>query len=138
MTNIDNFDKFTIGEVLQAYLIKEQSQRTIQRKILGLPAPARGGGFVAMEILHYFNIDGDKKGILNRSSASELKNTDDKKFIAALNIIEERNNLAEEAEEYFAKNKKINKNNNPTESKSELKTRIYQNKLRKIVLDNYN
>src|SRR5690606_35592708 len=36
------------------------------------------------------------------------------------------------------RNQEINKNNNPTESKSEIKVRAYQNKLREIVLDNYN
>ena len=76
--------------------------------------------------------------ILNKKSISELKNTDDLEFKKALQIIEELNFVKEEAEEYFVKNQEINKNNNPTESKSEIKVRAYQNKLREIVLDNYN
>lgn len=138
MAITEKFDNYTIAEAIKAYLIDGQSHRNIQREILNLPAPARGGGFVAMELLHHYNIRGDKKGLLNKNSISELKNTNDLEFIKALQIIEELNFVEEEAEEYFVKNQEINKNNNPTESKSEIKVRAYQNKLREIVLDNYN
>lgn len=138
MAITDKFDNYTIAEVIKAYLIDGQSHRNIQKEILNIPAPARGGGFVVMELLHHYNIRGNKKGLLNKKSISQLKNTSDLKFKKALQIIEELNFVEEEAEEYFVKNQEINKNNNPTESKSEIKIRAYQNKLREIVLDNYN
>lgn len=90
-----------------------------------------------MELLHHFNIHGDKKGLLNKKSISDLKNSNELMFNKALQIIEEVNFVEEEAEEYFVKNQGINKRNNPTESKSEIRVRVYQNKLREIVLDNY-
>ena len=43
-------------KVLKAYLVDGWSHRKIQREILKLDAPARGGGFVAMDILHKYNI----------------------------------------------------------------------------------
>tara|TARA_R100000322_G_scaffold96580_1_gene60870 strand:+ start:55 stop:771 length:717 start_codon:yes stop_codon:yes gene_type:complete len=138
MAITEKFDNYTIAEVIKAYLLDGQSHRKIQREILDLPAPARGGGFVAMELLHHYNIRGDKKGLLNKKTISELNTTDDLRFKKALEIIAELNFVEEEAEEYFVRNQEINKNNNPTESKSEIKVRAYQNKLREIVLDNYN
>ena len=50
--------------VLRAYLCDSLSHRDIQIGILGLDAPARGGGFKTMEILHKYGIKGDHKGIL--------------------------------------------------------------------------
>lgn len=138
MTIINKFEKYKIAEIIQAYLFDGKSHRRIQREILGLPAPARGGGFVVMEILHHFNIRGDKKGVLKNNSTYELRKNNDTNFNKALDIYEELNIVKEEAEEYFIKNQQINKNNNPTESKSEIKIRIYQNKLREIILSNYN
>lgn len=138
MAITDKFDNYIIAEVIKAYLIDGKSHRNIQREILDLPAPARGGGFVVMELLHHFNIRGDRKGILNKHSISELRENNDLDFIKALDIIDELNIVKEEAEKYFVRNQEINKNNNPTESKSEIKVRAYQNKLREIVLDNYN
>jgi putative restriction endonuclease len=138
MAIIDKFDKHTIAEVVKAYLVDGLSHRKIQREILNIPAPARGGGFVAMEILHHFNIHGDKKGVLKNNSVFKLRDTGDKAFDNALDIYQDLNQIKEEAEEYFTRNQEINKNNNPTESKSEIKIRVYQNKLREIVLSNYN
>ena len=138
MAITDKFDNYIIAEVIKAYLIDGRSHRNIQREILNLPAPAEGGGFVAMELLHHFNIRGDKKSLLTKKSISELKTTNDSEFKKALQIIDELNFVEEEAEEYFVKNQEINKNNNPTESKSLIKVRAYQNKLREIVLNNYN
>ncbi len=137
MAITEKFDNYLIAEVIKAYLIDGKSHREIQREILDLPAPARGGGFVVMELLHHFNIRGDRKGILKKYSISELRNNNDLDFIKALDIIDELNIVKEEAEEYFVRNQEINKNNNPTESTSEIKVRAYQNKLRQIVLDNY-
>ncbi|MBZ9626651.1 HNH endonuclease [Psychroflexus sp. CAK1W] len=134
----EKFDNYTIAEVIKAYLIDGESHRNIQRKILGLPAPTKGGGFVAMDLLHHYNIHGDKKGLLNKKSISELNTSDDLEFKKALDMINEFNLIKEEAEEYYIINQEINKNNNPTESKNNIKVRAYQNKLREIVLDNYN
>jgi hypothetical protein len=58
--DITNYKKSTLVEVFKAYLYDEKSHRHIQENILKVPAPARGGGFVAMGILHYFEIDGQK------------------------------------------------------------------------------
>jgi hypothetical protein len=68
---INTFDEDTIIKVLFAYMKHSMSHRDIQREILGLPAPARGGGFIAMDILHYFDIFGDKKCILNKRNLSD-------------------------------------------------------------------
>ena len=56
------------AKVIRAYLVDEKSHRKIQEEILNLEAPARGGGFVAMQILHHYGIDGSKKGILVNNS----------------------------------------------------------------------
>ena len=138
MAIIDKFEKHKIAEVIQAYLVDGKSHRDIQREILNLPAPARGGGFVAMEILHHFNIRGDKKGVLKKNSNWELKDNSDEEFKKGLEIYKELSLLKEEAEEYFVGSQEINKNKKPTESRSEIKVRVYQNKLREIVLSNYN
>ncbi|MEZ4802687.1 MAG: HNH endonuclease [Gelidibacter sp.] len=137
MAITEKFDNYLIAEVIKNYLIDGKSHRQIQREILDLPAPARGGGFVVMQLLHHFNIHGDKKGILKKHSVSELRNNNDLGFIKALDIIDELNYVQEEAEEYFVRNQEVNKNNNLTEATSEIKVRAYQNKLRQIVLDNY-
>lgn len=89
MEIIDKFKKQIIAEVIKAYILDGLSHRKIQRDILKLPAPERGGGFVTMEILHHFNIRGDKKGILKKRSISELKKTEDEFFKKALNLIVE-------------------------------------------------
>lgn len=62
--NIKDISDFTEDDqlkVVKAYLIEGLSHRRIQSQILGLPAPNNGGGFVAMTILHYYNITGDMK-----------------------------------------------------------------------------
>jgi uncharacterized protein (DUF488 family) len=62
-----NINKFNVGvhvEVIKAYLTESKSHRKIQEDILKIEAPKRGGGFVAMEILHYYGITGKKKGVL--------------------------------------------------------------------------
>lgn len=51
-------------EILKAYLIEGLSMREIQKEIIGVDAPAHGGGFLAMEILHKYNVKGEQKGIL--------------------------------------------------------------------------
>jgi hypothetical protein len=69
--NIKSFNERDYVQVIRAYLIEAKSHRQIQEEILGIEAPSRGGGFVAMEILHHFGISGSKKGILKKSSLDE-------------------------------------------------------------------
>lgn len=75
MGNItEKFDEVTHYKVIRAYLKEGKSHRRIQEDILNIPAPARGGGFIAMQILHTNDIDGTKKNILqNRLLTEELK-----------------------------------------------------------------
>ncbi|WP_404456670.1 hypothetical protein [Oceanobacillus kapialis] len=72
--DITKFNEAKHAEVIKAYLIEKKSHRVIQEKILKLDAPPRGGGFIAMEILHYYNINGSKKGFLeSRDLDSEIE-----------------------------------------------------------------
>lgn len=75
--NIEKFNEAKHAEVIKAYLIDKKSHREIQQEILKIDAPARGGGFIAMDILHNYNISGDKKGFLIG------KNLDDEIILAA-------------------------------------------------------
>lgn len=62
-------------KILKAYLIDGLSMREIQKKVIGIEAPARGGGFFAMEILHKYNVRGEQKGLLkNIKNEQELIN----------------------------------------------------------------
>ncbi len=51
-------------EIIYSYLVLGWSHRKIEINILNIESPERGGGFKVMEILHSYNIKGDKKGIL--------------------------------------------------------------------------
>jgi putative restriction endonuclease len=59
------------AKVIKAYLIEAKSLRQIQQDILGIEAPARGGGYVTMQILHHYMITGNKKGVLLSNSFEE-------------------------------------------------------------------
>lgn len=129
------FDKYTELKVLRAYLIEGLSHRQIQREILNLPAPARGGGFVAMEILHKYGITGKYKGIYS--------NIVEKEFYPKLKSLvtdqEILKNIAIEIEaEKQINDKQFSLDNKETEKVINTKTRIYQDVLRKRVLKNYN
>lgn len=50
-------------DVVEAYLCKGWSHRKIQKDILKIDAPVRGGGYEAMSILHSFGIRSEHKGI---------------------------------------------------------------------------
>lgn len=80
---LNDFEEDYILRVIMAYLFDGKSHRQIQREILGLPAPANGGGFIVMDILHNFDIRGDKKGILQGKNISEMitNSTDELKTI---------------------------------------------------------
>lgn len=56
------------AKVIYAFLKNALSHRKIQKEILDEDAPARGGGFLTMKILHSYDIQKDKKGILTRNS----------------------------------------------------------------------
>ena len=61
-------------KVVHAFVVEGKSHREIQREILNLPAPARGGGYVAMNILHYYGLTGKaKKARANISLKEFLK-----------------------------------------------------------------
>jgi putative restriction endonuclease len=124
------FDDYIIAKVLHAYLIEGKSHRFIQREILELPAPAKGGGFVAMQILHEFNIKGKDKGILknNFERLNEIESY-------AVHLIKSYLEIQEEAVKNIEY--KINPKNKKTEQYSVLKTRVYQDVLKRYVLLNY-
>jgi hypothetical protein len=69
--DIDLFKEDIRAKVIKAYLYENKSHRTIQKEILGMDAPARGGGFIAMQILHHYGIDNSKKGSLKNNSFDE-------------------------------------------------------------------
>lgn len=52
-----------IETVAEAYLIHGKSHREIQEDLLKKPAPAHGGGFKAMAILHYLGLDESAKAL---------------------------------------------------------------------------
>ncbi len=77
------------AKVIYAYLKNSLSHRKIQKEILGKEAPAKGGGFLAMEILHGYEIEGDKKGILNNIEFNVEYNNADGKYLEALELLKE-------------------------------------------------
>ena len=96
-------------KVLKAYLVDGWSHRKIQREILKLDAPARGGGFVAMDILHKYNITGEYKAILkNRHLSKEelIKYLNDINTEHSSSIEDSKNKISNE----FLK-KQLSKNN---------------------------
>lgn len=127
------YDEYLLAEVIKAYLIDGKSHRVIQREILDIPAPSRGGGFKAMEILHEFNIKGNKKGIFKNKERFE----DDEIKPEAIDLLIHLTSSESEADKYFSNQERINKGNLPTEKDSVIRVRVFQNKLRKRVLTNY-
>ena len=89
MVDIHNFSDEKVLQVIKSYLVEAESHRFIQEKILGIDAPARGGGFVAMQILHHYGIRGDKKGILMRSSLEDEYSEAEGSYKLALKILKE-------------------------------------------------
>lgn len=77
------------AKVIYSYLKKSLSHRGIQKEVLGQDAPARGGGFLAMQILHSYKIEGDKKGILNITPFSTEYNNANGKYLEALDLLKE-------------------------------------------------
>lgn len=67
-STLDKFPLEIQAKVIYAYLVTAKSHRKIQEEILKIDAPARGGGFITMQILHHYKILGNKKGILIHNS----------------------------------------------------------------------
>lgn len=131
---IEKIEPYDLMLILKAYLIEGKSHREIQREILGIPAPSRGGGFEAMKILHHYGIKGKdksifKSGIIKGKLSKEVEE-----------ILLDYTRTEKQAELYFNSgnsNQAINPNNLPTTRLSLIHSRIYQNKLREFTLENY-
>ena len=75
------------AKVIYAYLKNSLSHRKIQSEVLGEDAPARGGGFLAMQILHDYEIEGDKKGVLKKTPFHVEYEKAEGKYLEALNLL---------------------------------------------------
>lgn len=134
--HIDDFTEEEVLMVVKAYLVDGLSHRKIQWEILGLPAPDRGGGYIAMDILHYFDIDGKKKEILKDKNIDELIQSSTGKFKESL--IKLKAYICEEVKaEKIIKGLNTEKIDN-TEITVTTKQRVGQNKLRDYILEIYN
>ena len=136
LKNILSYNEETRLAVLRAYIIDGKSHRQIQSEILGLPAPLHGGGYVAMNILHYYGVSGDEKGILRNKPLSELQDISCEKLKEALLKLGEYAEYEQSVKERIRK-KDFEFHDKETEISTETKVRINQNILRNIVLDNY-
>lgn len=114
-------------KVLKAYLVDGWSHRKIQREILKLDAPARGGGFVAMNILHKYNIAGEYKAILRNSHLSK------EELIKYLNDINTEHSSSVED----SKNKVSNEFLKKQLSKNNIEYKSLKNSFYEINLDNH-
>ncbi len=135
--HINDFDENIILQVVSGFLIHGMSHREIQKIILGLPAPARGGGFVAMDILHHYGITRDFKGYLKKWESFDMSSISD---LLSRDIIEKVLYV-----EHMKKNvtNRINHKiydlmGSNTTIKKETIVRVNQYVLRNRVLDNYN
>lgn len=132
---IDEFTEEEILKVIKAYLVDGLSHRKIQSQILGLPAPDNGGGYVTMDILHYFDIKGDKKGILATEDINTLIASATGNYCIALEKVKayfEEENKAKK----IIRGLKVDDIDN-TEIAALTKKRVGQDKLREYILDAY-
>lgn len=136
---IDEFTEDTILKVIIAYLYKEKSHREIQREILNIPAPVNGGGYITMNILHHYNIKGNKKGILAKSEIDDEINNNKGNYAKILKKVKAYIN-EEKIVSCKIRNQSNNRLNskNTTEISTETKRRIGQDTLRDYILENYN
>ncbi|WP_299979352.1 AAA family ATPase [Desulfobacula sp.] len=86
--NDSDHSSLTKAQVIHAFLFSGLSHRKIQSDILKEDAPARGGGFLTMKILHNYDIREDKKGVLKTNSLSNEKEVADGKYLEALKLLE--------------------------------------------------
>lgn len=131
------YEEDTILKVISAYIVNGWSHREIQKKILGLPAPSNGGGFVAMDILHYYGIKGEHKGILSNNMNFDLSQLEMQEANSIINKVLEIEQIKS------AINKRIESKqfqifNFKTTVKRETLVRINQDVLRNRVMKNYN
>ena len=96
-------------KVIKAYLVDGWSQRDIQRKILGMEAPARGGGFATMNILHKYGIKENHKSILINSHLSREEIIEYVKSINTQYIADIKNNKNKLSNEFLKNNLRKNK-----------------------------
>lgn len=132
---IEQFPEEIIIKVLRAYLVSGESHRSIQKNILGLPAPARGGGFVAMDILHTYGVKGEHKGIFENQENCNVEFDFSSDVIRKINEFNLLEGLANKAliEGDISSFDKIQ----VTEVTRITKQRIGQAALRNLVLKNY-
>lgn len=86
--NVKKYNEVIHARIINAFLREAKSHRAIQEEVLNIPAPPRGGGFITMEILHHYNIRGDKKGILIERPLLEEKNCATGMYKYALELLE--------------------------------------------------
>lgn len=132
---IHKFTEEEILKVVKAYLIDGLSHRRIQDEILGIPAPDNGGGYVAMDILHHFNIKGDKKGILSINDMTSLIHNASGNYRDIL--VKIKAYTEEEKDARTAIKGLFVRPTDRTELTLETKQRIGQAKLREYILDIY-
>lgn len=134
---LEEFSEEIIIQIIRAYLYERKSHRDIQREILHIPAPDRGGGFIAMDILHYFDIHGDKKGFLVERNLDQAIMESEGSFKRALQLLKESQVWAMKSH-HAIESRSFVVDNSKTEIMGQTKIRISQNILRDYVLDNYN
>ena len=81
--------------VIKAYLQESWSHRKIQKDVLRLDAPVRGGGFEAMTILHKFGLKKEHKG---KPKGQDLTKSE---LVNLLNNWSQANSFNEEVIEYL-------------------------------------
>lgn len=134
--NISNFSEEKILKVLIAYLYDGKSHREIQREILNIPAPASGGGFITMGILHHYDIKGDKKGVLSVQDINNEINRNHGNYLKALKVVKAYKDAELRAKEAL-QTKTFDIDTSNTEIMGITKVRINQSVLRDYVLENY-
>lgn len=133
-----DFDTDVELDVLKAFLVEGKSHREIQRDILGFPAPARGGGFVTMNILHKYGISGQYKAKFKNLSSNEFV-----KYFPEINThknfheLEKAIKYRNDAIDKLQKQDYVFEDANTTEKNVNRKQRLYQSVLRERVLSNY-
>lgn len=137
MKDIFGYNEEAHLAVVMAYLVDGKSMREIQSEILDLPAPLLGGGYVAMNILHYYGISGAEKGILRKKSIGEIQQAGNEKLRDILRKIKEFQVYEKEVKEQI-KRRDFEFRDKKTQISTITKVRINQNVLRQVVLGNYN
>ncbi|MBW8035832.1 MAG: hypothetical protein FVQ79_09430 [Planctomycetes bacterium] len=125
-------------EVLRAYLERSESHRDIQRKILGLPAPNHGGGFVTMSILHNYDIHENRKGILAKKTINEELSHAKGRYYTGLKLLQEVEAFQDKVKD-IVMNPSIDYAvpEGTIESLRNARNRLAQSTLRNIVLADY-